>query len=170
MRFPRTKLAVALGYAMSAIVALLCFGTASSQEQPAPKSKTKVEVTGSNIPRINAETALPVQVITRDDIKRTGVTTVEELLSTIAVSAQGNNNTVSASASGAVTSGVAGASLRGLGSQRTLVLINGRRVAGGGTITDSTSVDINLIPLDAVERVEVLKDGASAVYGSDAIG
>src|SRR6266700_8214749 len=170
MRFPRTKLAVALGYAMGGMVALLGVGTAAAQDQPAPQSKTKVEVTGSNIPRINAETALPVQVITRDDIKKTGVTTVEELLSTIAVSVQGNTNTGSPSGSGATTSGVAGASLRGLGSQRTLVLINGRRIPGGGTITDSTTVDINLIPLDAVERVEVLKDGASAIYGSDAIG
>ena len=83
MRFPRTKLAVALGYAMGGMVALLGVGTAAAQDQPAPQSKTKVEVTGSNIPRINAETALPVQVITRDDIKRTGVTTVEELLRVI---------------------------------------------------------------------------------------
>jgi len=169
MRFPRTKLALALGYAVGGMVALLGVGTVAAQDQP-PQPRIKVEVTGSNIPRINAETALPVQVITRDDIKKTGATTVEELLSTIAVSVQGNTNTVSASGSGATTSGVTGASLRGLGSQRTLVLINGRRIPGGGTITDSVTVDINLIPLDAVERVEVLKDGASAIYGSDAIG
>src|SRR2546430_6189074 len=168
MRFPRTKLAVALGYAMGGMVGLLGVGTAAAQDQPAPQSKTKVEVTGSNIPRINAETALPVQVITRDDIKRTGVTTVEEPLSTIAVSAQGNNNTVSASGSGATTSGVSGASLRGLGSQRTLVLINRRRVAGGGTITHSTTLGINLIPPDVVPRVRVLKGRATAIYRREA--
>src|SRR5436190_21556492 len=120
MRFPRTKLALALGYAMGGMVALLGVGTAAAQDQPAPQSKTKVEVTGSNIPRINAETALPVQVITREDIKKTGSTTVEKLLQSISVAVQGNTNTGSPSGSGATTSGLAGASLRGLASQRTL--------------------------------------------------
>src|SRR5260370_20117435 len=122
MRFPRTKLAVAVGYAVGGMVALLGVGTVAAQDQP-PQPRIKVEVTGSNIPRINAETALPVQVITRDDIKKTGATTVEELLSTIAVSVQGNTNTVSASGSGATSSGESGAALPGLGSQRTLSLI-----------------------------------------------
>ncbi|MGH7490258.1 MAG: TonB-dependent receptor plug domain-containing protein, partial [bacterium] len=82
---------------------------------------------------------------------------------------QGNTNSVAATTSGSNVAGVSGVSLRGLGSQRTLVLINGRRISGGGTITDSVTVDVNSIPLAAVERVEVLKDGASAIYGSDAI-
>jgi iron complex outermembrane recepter protein len=111
-----------------------------------------------------------VQVITRDDIQKTGAVTTEDLLRTVAIAVQGNSNTVAASSAGVIASGVSSASLRGLGSQRTLVLINGRRIPGGGVITDSTSVDVNLIPLSAVERVEVLKDGASAIYGSDAIG
>ena len=97
------------------------------------------------------------------------MTSVEQLLTTISAATQGNTNTVVASGAGANTGGVAGASLRGLGSQRTLVLINGRRISAGGTLTDSTTVDVNSIPLAAVERVEVLKDGASAIYGSDAI-
>jgi iron complex outermembrane receptor protein len=128
-----------------------------------------VVVTGSHIARTADEGALPVQVITQQEIERTGATTAEQFLQTVSAAVQGNSNTVAASASGANTGGVAGVSLRGLGSQRTLVLVNGRRLSGGGTITDSTSVDVNSIPVAALERVEVLKDGASAIYGSDAI-
>jgi iron complex outermembrane recepter protein len=128
-----------------------------------------VVVTGSHIARTADEGALPVQVITQQEIERTGATTAEQFLQTVSAAVQGNSNTVAASASGANTGGVSGVSLRGLGSQRTLVLVNGRRLSGGGTITDSTSVDVNSIPVAALERVEVLKDGASAIYGSDAI-
>ena len=82
---------------------------------------------------------------------------------------QGNSNSVAATAAGASSGGVSSVSLRGLGSQRTLVLIDGKRVSAGGTLTDSVTVDVNHIPVAAIERVEVLKDGASAIYGSDAI-
>lgn len=131
----------------------------------------KVEVTGSSIKRIDAETASPVQVITRQDIDRIGAQNTEDLLKTISAA-----NTVLgvqiSNAVGAATSGVSTVSLRGLGSKRTLVLVNGRRitpfggVAGGG---GGASVDVNSIPIAAIERIEVLKDGASAVYGSDAV-
>jgi len=131
-------------------------------------SVEEVIVTGSRIRRTD-EGALPVQTISQTQIQSSGVTTSEQFLQTVSVAVQGNTNTVSASGSGVVSGGVSSVSLRGLGSQRTLVLIDGRRVAGGGTITDSTSVDINSIPLAALERVEVLKEGASSVYGSDAI-
>src|SRR5437667_4677489 len=130
----------------------------------------RVEITGSSIKRIDAETALPVQIVTRQEIEATGSANVEQFLQGLGVALQGNSNTVAASASGATTGGVSSVSLRGLGSQRTLVLIDGKRVAAGGNPTDSTSVDINHIPVAAIERVEVLKDGASAIYGSDAIG
>jgi iron complex outermembrane receptor protein len=128
----------------------------------------EIVITGTHI-RQTDQGALPVEVLNHEQIQETGATNVEQFLQTVSVAVQGNNNTTAASGSGATTGGVSSVSLRGLGSQRTLVLINGRRVAGGGTITDSTSVDINGIPLQAVERVEVLKDGASAIYGSDAI-
>jgi iron complex outermembrane receptor protein len=128
----------------------------------------KIEVTGSNIKRIEGETPLPVQIITREDIERSGAVTTEQLMQTIAV-ANNNNNLVAAAASGASTGGISTISLRGLGSYRTLVLVNGRRLAAYGTITDSVSVDVNNIPLAAIDRVEILKDGASAIYGSDAI-
>jgi iron complex outermembrane receptor protein len=129
----------------------------------------RVEITGSALRRIDAETALPVQIITREEVERTGATNVEQFLQGLNVALQGNSNSVQATASGASTGGVSGVSLRGLGSQRTLVLIDGKRVAAGGTLTDSTTVDVNHIPVSAIERVEVLKEGASAIYGSDAI-
>src|SRR5437016_990832 len=130
----------------------------------------RVEITGSSIKRIDAETALPVQVVTRQEIEATGSVNVEQFLQGLGVALQGNSNSVAATASGATTGGVSSVSLRGLGSQRTLVLIDGKRVSAGGTLTDSTTVDVNHIPVAAIERVEVLKDGASAIYGSDAIG
>ncbi|MGZ5715569.1 MAG: TonB-dependent receptor plug domain-containing protein, partial [Caldimonas sp.] len=136
----------------------------------AQQTLERVEITGSSIKRIDAETALPVQVITREQIQKTGATNVEQLLQTIsAVSSSGG--LTAASASGATTGGISAVSLRGLTSLRTLVLLNGRRIApyGIGFTGDSVSVDVNSIPLAAIERVEVLKDGASAIYGSDAI-
>ena len=129
----------------------------------------RVEITGSALRRIDAETALPVQIITREEVERTGASNVEQFLQGLNVALQGNSNSVQATASGASTGGVSSVSLRGLGSQRTLVLIDGKRVAAGGTLTDSTTVDVNHIPVSAIERVEVLKEGASAIYGSDAI-
>jgi iron complex outermembrane receptor protein len=140
------------------------------QQQQQPQQLMRVEVTGSSIKRIEGETALPVQVITRRDIERTGATTVEQLLQTVTAASSSGGLTAS-SMSGATTGGISAVGLRGLSSLRTLVLINGRRIApyGIGFTNDSVSVDVNSIPLNAVERVEVLKDGASAVYGSDAI-
>ncbi|MGZ5204370.1 MAG: TonB-dependent receptor plug domain-containing protein [Caldimonas sp.] len=138
--------------------------------QAQPQQLERVEITGSSIKRIDAETALPVQVITREQIAKTGATNVEQLLQTIsAVSSSGG--LTSSSASGATTGGLSAISLHGLTSLRTLVLLNGRRIApyGIGFTGDSVSVDVSAIPLAAIERVEVLKDGASAIYGSDAI-
>jgi iron complex outermembrane recepter protein len=127
----------------------------------------RVEITGSSIRRIDAETALPVTVVTKEEIARSGVTSTEQLLASIsAASSQGGiGNSMGA---GNSTYGQSSVSLRGLGEDRTLVLVNGRRLAvfaaGNGA-----SVNVNAIPLAAIERIEVLKDGASGVYGSDAI-
>jgi iron complex outermembrane recepter protein len=129
----------------------------------------EVVVTGTHIKGIDAETIVPIQVVSAADIEHSAATSTEQLLQTVSAAVQGNSSTVAASGSGATTGGVSTVSLRGLGSQRTLVLLDGQRLPGGGIITDSSSVDINSIPLAAVERVDVLKDGASAVYGSDAI-
>ncbi len=129
----------------------------------------RVEITGSSIKRIAGETALPVQVLSRKDVERSGVSNVEQLLKTItATSTAGATSVANTGAGGGQGGGgsVALISLRGLGSARTLVLINGRRSA---PISVSSAVDISTIPVAAIERVEVLKDGASAIYGSDAV-
>ncbi|MBI5722268.1 MAG: TonB-dependent receptor [Burkholderiales bacterium] len=142
-------------------------GTLGTMSAPALAQEQRIEITGSAIRRLDAETALPVQILRREDIARTGVSTVEQLLQSIAaVSSQGAiTNAVGA---GNSTYGLSSVSLRGLGEDRTLVLVNGRRLAAfaGG---NGASVNVNAIPLAAVERVEVLKDGASSLYGSDAI-
>src|SRR6266571_5598436 len=153
----------------------IAFGAAMVTAPIAPpafaqQTVERVEITGSSIKRIDAETALPVQIVTRQEIEATGSANVEQFLQGLGVALQGNSNNVAASASGAATGGVSSVSLRGLGAQRTLVLIDGKRVSAGGNLTDSTSVDVNHIPVAAIERIEVLKDGASAIYGSDAIG
>ena len=127
----------------------------------------RVEITGSSIKRVEAEGALQVQTLTRADIDRSGALNTEQLLSTISAmsSSGGTNAAMGASYS---TYGLSSISLRGLGQDRTLVLLNGRRLApfvGGG----GGAVNVNNIPLAAIERVEILKDGASAIYGSDAV-
>lgn len=162
--FTKTKLCSGLALAVGgglALTAPLAFG----QQQ-----LDRVEITGSSIKRIAAETALPVQVLTREEIQKTGAVNVEQLMQTVsAVSSSGGQK--ASSASGNTTGGISSISLRGLTSLRTLVLVNGRRLApyGIGFTNDSVSVDVNSIPLAAIDRVEILKDGASAVYGSDAI-
>jgi iron complex outermembrane recepter protein len=144
----------------TAVAAALCALTAAAQETQ------RIEITGSAIKRIDREQALPVTVITRDDIARSGATTAADLLDRLPLS-NGQGYNVGIAIGDGARPGFAGASLRGLGSNTTLILLNGRRLAvfafdGGG-------VDLNSIALGAIERVEVLRDGASALYGSDAI-
>ena len=149
-----------------------CCGSASmmvAHEAIAQQSLQRVEVTGSNIRRSTTETAAPVQTLTREDIEKSGRTTVAEYLQTLTADSQGS---VPTTFGNGFASGASGLSLRGLGASSTLVLINGRRIAPHGMADDGQKVftDLNVIPLEAVERVEILKDGASAIYGSDAIG
>jgi iron complex outermembrane recepter protein len=108
-------------------------------------------------------------VLTHEDIERSAANNIEELLQKV-TGAPSMGNLVSANTAGANNAGLSGVSLRGLGTNRTLLLINGRRIAPFGNTTDSASVDVNSIPLAAIERVEILKDGASSIYGSEAIG
>ena len=128
----------------------------------------RIEVTGSNIKRVDAETAAPIQIINRDEIQNSGKLTVGEYLQTLTVDSQGS---VPPSFGNGFAPGSVGISLRGLGASSTLVLLNGRRIAPYGLADDGQKVftDLSSIPMDAVERVEILKDGASAIYGSDAI-
>ena len=167
-----------LKYVSATVMALCAAGAAPvwaqsdapAPETPSPPQKTlqRVEVTGSRIKRVDAETASPVQVISREQIDRSGAQSVTELLGRLPASNAGNFNS---NAVASFTPGAGGVSLRGLGAQSTLVLINGRRMAPYGFASggQQSFFDINSIPLDVVERVEVLLDGASAIYGSDAI-
>jgi len=129
-------------------------------------------VTGSRIKQDPAKSALPLQVISTDDLTREGINSPEQLISYLSTNGNGADNLASNAdvTSGAQrgTNGLSAANLRGQGSASTLVLLNGRRVAAHG-LTGS-AVDGNQIPMAALERVEVLKDGASAIYGTDAIG
>jgi iron complex outermembrane receptor protein len=128
----------------------------------------RVEVTGSHIRRSEAETSTAVQTLTRADIEKSGKSSVAELLQTLAVDNQGS---VPTTFGNGFAAGASGISLRGLGSASTLVLLNGRRIAPYGLADDGQKVfaDLNIIPMEAVERVDIMKEGASAVYGSDAI-
>ena len=156
---------------MGALAVAAQSNLAQADDAPATKLE-KIEVTGSSIKRtVDDETAMPIQIITREDISRSGVQNTEDLLRTISATSTSGATQMS-SGSGATTSGVSTVSLRALGSHRTLVLINGRRstVFGGVPGSDGDgAVDISSIPVSAIERIEVLKDGASAIYGSDAI-
>ncbi|HHC71490.1 MAG TPA: TonB-dependent receptor [Thiotrichales bacterium] len=125
----------------------------------------KVEVTGSRIKRVDVESALPVTVISRDQIDASGQISVADVLRNTTFNSFGSYRETS----GNTFQGQALVSLRGLGSSRSLILIDGRR-AVLSPVTQGTGVDLNTIPLAMVERIEILSDGASAVYGSDAIG
>ena len=162
----RTTLAKSLLIAFSGSAAF--YGAPAFAQQAATQELQRVEVTGSNIRRIQTETAAPVQTLTREDIDRSGKSSVAELLQTLSVDNQGS---VPTTFGNGFASGASGISLRGLGTASTLVLVNGRRVAPYGLADDGQKVftDLNMIPLEAVERVEILKDGGSAIYGSDAI-
>jgi iron complex outermembrane receptor protein len=135
---------------------------------PPPAATQRVEVTGSAIRRVDAETPSPVQIITAEEMKATGFTSVQDVLHNLTANGQG---TLSQGFAGAFAGGASGVSLRGLTVAATLVLIDGHRSAPYpiGDDGQRSFVDIASIPFDAVERIEVLKDGASAVYGSDAI-
>src|SRR5215211_4764317 len=121
-----------LARAVACALGIIAAPTLAQQAQKVEK----IEVTGSNIKRLEGETALPVQIITREEIEKTGATTAEQFLQTLSVAMSNNNNTA-ATNSGAATGAISSVSLRGLGSNRTLVLVNGRRMPAYGTITDS---------------------------------
>jgi iron complex outermembrane receptor protein len=153
-----TRLCGAMALAYVAMLAL----PAQAQE-----SLERITITGSSIKRLDAETALPVSVITRDQIEKSGATNVEDILRRISASSAMLSD--STQGAGYATSN---ANLRGLGANSTLVLLNGRRLANHpfGSIGGAAAVDLNSIPFAAIERIEVLRDGASAVYGTDAVG
>ena len=145
------------GFAALAFVA-----PAVAQTAPQDTQLDEVVVTGSRIPQTNLVTTSPVTQVTGEDIDIAGVTRVEDLVNQLPQAFAAQNSTVANGASGTAT-----VSLRNLGSSRTLVLIDGRRMGYGSPLDDAA--DLNQIPEQLVDRVEVLTGGASAVYGSDAV-
>ena len=160
--------------AQAVSLACLSMQVAAQQTTPpaAPQQLERVEVTGSSIRRVDKEGQTPVQVITREELDRAGIVTAEQLIQRLTTNGNGATNLASNSdvgaGSGRANNGLSAANLRGQGANATLVLLNGRRVASHGL--DGGVVDLNSIPFAAVQRVEVLKDGASAIYGADAVG
>ncbi len=164
----RRAVALACALALEGEAAAQARAQDGSAEGAPAEPRMQVLVTGSNIPTVDRETAVPVQTITRTEIERANFETAAQLANSISANVSYGTFTQNLGFAGSANPGLAAAGLRGLSAQRTLVLVNGRRIANyafGGTVTD-----LNVIPVAALERVEVLKDGASAIYGSDAIG
>jgi iron complex outermembrane receptor protein len=154
-----------LVFSGGAIVAGFGLSAQALAQDVAQAPMARVEITGSAIKRIDAETSVPVTVLKADDLKKEGITTIEQVMANLSVS-QGQTGTSQSVGSG--SGGASFADLRGIGANKTLVLLNGRRLANNAY--DSSAPDLNMIPFAALERVEVLRDGASALYGSDAVG
>ena len=165
MEIKRKHIALAVINAM----AVMAVSGAAYAQSTTPQKVEKVEVTGSNIKRIEGESANPVQVISRVDIERAGVATVNEVLQRINGAGGGLDDRFT----NGFAPGGGSLNLRGLGFNSTLILVNGRRLPtypfAQQLGTPQGFNDINNIPLAAVERIEILKDGASAVYGADAV-
>ncbi|TXF97762.1 TonB-dependent receptor domain-containing protein [Massilia arenae] len=160
-----------LKYSVIAVATALSAAPFAAAQNTGTEGAQTVYVTGSNLKRTDKEGTQPIQVITAKDIRETGAATVTELIRL--VPAMGSDVNLDTN-DGGFSRGVSSASLRGLSSTSTLVLLNGRRMAPAAYADpndgNSTLYDLNSIPIAALERVEILRDGASAVYGSDAIG
>jgi len=126
----------------------------------------EVVVTGSYIRGSSEDAELPIDVITNADLVKMGSPSIIEMVRTLGVTAANLGETNQFTTSGQANEGVATVNLRGLGASRTLVLINGRRHVA----TEQSGLDLSAFPMNAIGRVEILKDGAAAVYGSDAVG
>ena len=161
----RKTLSAAIHLACSGVVAsgLLLSGMVSAEEDAVKLEKE--EVTGSHIKQIDIEGASPVAVISREDIELSGLQSVADVLRRTPYNSFGSFRETS----GNSFAGQALVDMRGLGAGRTLVLLNGRRMPAS-PITGNLAVDLNVLPLAAIERIEILKESASAVYGSEAIG
>ncbi len=151
-------------------LAVLALAAGAQAQTTEPQKLDRVEVTGSLIKRTDKETPSVVQSISRKDIQNSGYATIEELLrATGAVDA----SSIQDGAASGFVGGLSTISMRGFGSQGTLVLINGRRVAPVAAVDINfgrgSLISVNNIPKGAIERIDILKDGASALYGSDAM-
>ncbi|PZO62348.1 MAG: TonB-dependent receptor [Pseudoxanthomonas suwonensis] len=168
MTLKTTQLRDAIRYAI-AVGATAVVGTGAAyaqdttgEQQEEATNLDRIQVTGSRIKRVELETSQPVFSLSREDIQAQGLTSVGDVIQNITANGSALNSTFNNGGNGETR-----VSLRNLGSNRTLVLVNGRRWVGGTGL--GGAVDLNTIPTAAVERIEVLKDGASTIYGSDAI-
>ena len=164
-RMKRKKVHAAL---MTVFGAGLLAVTGAQAQQQAQRVE-KIEVTGTQLKRVDVEGPLPVTIITREDLQRSASQNLNDVLQNLTASVGSFNE--SQNAGNSFAPGTAAISLRGLGAQTTLVLLNGRRIANYGFAQNINVafVDLNAIPVSAIERIEILKEGASAIYGSDAI-
>ncbi|WP_394175570.1 TonB-dependent receptor plug domain-containing protein [Thalassotalea litorea] len=164
--FNKNSIVKAFLFGTSTVSALSVTAANAEAQQDAQQALDveRIEITGSRINRTDMETASPVAVIGAEQIAKSGFTSVQEILNVQPTAAGMSLGATSNNGSG----GSATVNLRGMGAQRTLVLLNGRRMVASGTGADS-SVDLNTIPVSMIKSIEILKDGASAVYGSDAI-
>lgn len=148
-------------------------GDRHGEHQPASERTAleEIVITGTHI-RGAVETASPIRIFSREDIEQAGASSVGQFIQMLPQNFSGHTVEMTATAVGPGLRddrvNATGASLRGLGSDATLVLINGRRIAPGNTSGDF--VDLSMIPLNAIERIEIVSDGASAIYGADAVG
>ncbi len=158
----------AVAQAVSFALATVAFGSAAMAQDTSSAPMQRVEVTGSSIKRASAETASPVQVVSREDLAKSGKGTVAEYLQTLTADGAGSLPTGFGNGFAAGSTAI---SLRGLGATSTLVLLNGRRMAPFARADDGQKsfTDLSTVPMEAVERIEILKDGASSTYGADAI-
>lgn len=143
-------------------------GLSHANIELAEAAPERITVTGSHIKRVNQENATPVLSLSGDEIRQSGKVTLTDVLRDLTIN---SGNSFDEQFTGSFSAGSASIGLRGLSPKNTLVLVNGQRLASYGFAlnTQDTFVDLNALPLSSVERVEVLKDGASSVYGSDAI-
>jgi iron complex outermembrane receptor protein len=160
---PRTLVATAIAGILSAAAQAQQAPTTATADANVPEMQ-EVVVTGSMIKRINAETAEAITVLKTDALKDQGVENIEQALNTLT---SANPSVNIASAVGTFSGGGTYANLRGLGNGRTLVLLDGERLSSNAF--NGLGVDLSGIPFSAIDSVEVLREGASALYGSDAI-
>jgi iron complex outermembrane recepter protein len=158
--------------AVSSVLASMLAATAQAQHAPATTAPdadiTEIVVTGSLLRRTDTENESPVTSFSAEQIKQTGLTTIADVVRSVSAD---NSGTLPTAFGIGFAAGASGVALRGLTVNSTLVLIDGRRAAPYALADDGqrSFVDLNTVPLDAVERIEVLKDGASSIYGADAI-
>lgn len=166
----KTKLSTVAALVMAAITQPIM---ANESQQDTEKDVEVITVTGSHLKGVDLEGAQPLISISSEDIRDSGASTISELMKNIGATRGGTgsfNTSTSGTTSNSSPAGMAAASLRGLGASSTLTLVNGRRIAASSFASGNANfVDVNSIPLAAVERIDVLATGASATYGADAV-